>query len=153
MKHKNFGQLDFKKFHPSGSLGIKLKTVDDLMLKGNKIPFISENSKMKNALKVMSSKKLGVLVVKNKKGLTIGVVTDGDLKRTIQKNKDIKILTVRNVMTKNPISIDKNELAAKALYLMNSKKKITSLCVHEKKNKLKTIGILHIHNILEANIQ
>jgi arabinose-5-phosphate isomerase len=153
MKHKNFGQLDFKKFHPSGSLGIKLKTVDDLMLKGNKIPFIGENSKMKNALKVMSSKKLGVLVVKNKKGLTIGVVTDGDLKRTIQKNKDIKILTVRNVMTKNPISIDKNELAAKALYLMNSKKKITSLCVHEKKNKLKTIGILHIHNILEANIQ
>ena len=108
---------------------------------------------MKNALKVMSSKKLGVLVVKNKKGLTIGVVTDGDLRRAIQKNKDIKILTVKNVMTKNPMSIDKNELAAKALYLMNSKKKITSLCVHNKKNKLKTIGILHQKMILEANIQ
>ena len=56
-------------------------------------------------------------------------------------------------MTKNPMSIDKNELAAKALYLMNSKKKITSLCVHDKKNKLKTIGILHQKMILEANIQ
>ena len=123
------------------------------MLTGNKIPFIGENSKMKNALKVMSSKKLGVLVVKNKKGLTIGVVTDGDLRRAIQKNKDIKILTVKKVMTKNPISIDRNELAAKALYPMNSKKKITSLCVHDKKNKLKTIGILHQKMILEANIQ
>ena len=86
---------------------------------------------MKNALKVMSSKKLGVLVVKNKKGLTIGVVTDGDLRRAIQKNKDIKILTVKNVMTKTPISIDRNELAAKALYLMNSKK----ISVNRKESK------------------
>ena len=153
LNKKKFNKYDFSRLHPSGNLGAQLKTVEDLMLTGNKIPFIGENSKMKNALKVMSSKKLGVLVVKNKKGLTIGVVTDGDLRRAIQKNKDIKILTVKNVMTKNPMSIDKNELAAKALYLMNSKKKITSLCVHDKKNKLKTIGILHQKMILEANIQ
>ena len=153
LNKKKFSKYDFSRLHPSGNLGSQLKTVEDLMLTRNKIPFISENSKMKNALKVMSSKKLGVLVVKNNKGLTIGVVTDGDLRRAIQKNKDIKILTVKNVMTKNPMSIDKNELAAKALYLMNSKKKITSLCVHNKKNKLKTIGILHQKMILEANIQ
>ncbi len=153
LNKKKFSKYDFSRLHPSGNLGSQLKTVEDLMLTRNKIPFISENSKMKNALKVMSSKKLGVLIVKNKKGLTIGVVTDGDLRRAIQKNKDIKILTVKNVMTKNPMSIDKNELAAKALYLMNSKKKITSLCVHNKKNKLKTIGILHQKMILEANIQ
>ena len=153
LNKKKFSKYDFSRLHPSGNLGSQLKTVEDLMLTRNKIPFISENSKMKNALKVMSSKKLGVLVVKNNKGLTIGVVTDGDLRRAIQKNKDIKILTVKKVMTKNPISIDKNELAAKALYLMNSKKKITSLCVHNKKNKLKTIGILHQKMILEANIQ
>ena len=153
LNKKKFSKYDFSRLHPSGNLGSQLKTVEDLMLTRNKIPFISENSKMKNALKVMSSKKLGVLVVKNKKGLTIGVVTDGDLRRAIQKNKDIKILTVKKVMTKNPISIDKNELAAKALYLMNSKKKITSLCVHNKKNKLKTVGILHQKMILEANIQ
>ena len=153
MKYKKFGKLDFKKFHPSGNLGAKLKTVEDLMITGGKIPFINENEKMKTALKIMTSKKLGILIIRNKKNLTIGIVTDGDLKRAIQKNKDIQNLTVKNIMTKNPMSIDRNELAAKALNLMNSKKKkITSLCVYDKHNKLKTIGIIHIHNILENNI-
>ena len=152
MEYKKFGKLDFKKFHPSGSLGAKLKTVEDLMVTGSKIPFINENKKMKTALKIMSSKKLGILIIRNKKNLTIGIVTDGDLKRAIQKNKDIQNLAVKIIMTKNPISIDRNELAAKALNLMNSKKKITSLCVHDKLNKFKTIGIIHVHNILEANI-
>ena len=153
MEYKKFGKLDFKKFHPSGNLGTKLKTVEDLMITGGKIPFINENEKMKTALKIMTSKKLGILIIRNKKNLTIGIVTDGDLKRAIQKNKDIQNLTVKNIMTKNPMSIDRNELAAKALNLMNSKKKkITSLCVYDKRNKLKTIGIIHIHNILENNI-
>ena len=153
MEYKKFGKLDFKKFHPSGNLGAKLKTVEDLMITGGKIPFINENEKMKTALKIMTSKKLGILIIRNKKNLTIGIVTDGDLKRAIQKNKDIQNLTVKNIMTKNPMSIDRNELAARALNLMNSKKKkITSLCVYDKHNKLKTIGIIHIHNILENNI-
>jgi len=151
MKYKNFGKLEFKKVHPGGVLSTKLKTVEDLMIKGNQIPFINYNIKMKDALKIMSKKKLGVLVVRNKQKKTIGVVTDGDLKRAIQKNKDIKDMNVKNIMTKNPISIDQNELAAKALNLMTSKKKITSLCVH-KTNKKKTIGILHIHHILNSNI-
>ena len=153
MNYKNFSKLDFKKFHPSGSLGAKLKTVEDLMITGNRVPFINENSKMKNALKVMTSKKLGVLIVRNKKNLTVGVVTDGDLKRSIQENRDIQSLTVKNVMTKNPININKNELAAKALSLMNSKKKVTLLCVNNGKIRNKTIGVIHIHNILEANVQ
>ena len=153
MEYKKFGKLDFKKFHPSGNLGAKLKTVEDLMITGGKIPFINENEKMKTALKIMTSKKLGILIIRNKKNLTIGIVTDGDLKRAIQKNKDIQNLTVKNIMTKDPMSIDRNVLAAKALNLMNSKKKkITSLCVYDKHNKLKTIGIIHIHNILENNI-
>ena len=120
MEYKKFGKLDFKKFHPSGNLGAKLKTVEDLMVTGNKIPFINENEKMKIAIKIMSSKKLGILIVKNKKNLTIGIVTDGDLKRAIQKNKNIQDLAVKNIMTKNPMSINRNELAAKALNLMNS---------------------------------
>ena len=153
MEYKKFGKLDFKKFHPSGNLGAKLKTVEDLMVTGNKIPFINENEKMKIAIKIMSSKKLGILIVKNKKNITIGIVTDGDLKRAIQKNKNIQDLAVKNIMTKNPMSINRNELAAKALNLMNSKKKkITSLCVYDTINKQKTIGIIHIHNILENNI-
>ncbi len=151
MKFKNYGRLEFKKVHPGGILSTKLKTVEDLMLKGNQIPFINSNVKMKDALKIMSKKKLGILIVRNKNRYTIGIVTDGDLKRAIQKNKDIKKMNVKNIMTKNPISIDQNELAAKALNLMTSKKKITSLCVH-KTSKRKTIGILHIHHILNSNI-
>ena len=90
MKKKKFGKLDFKKFHPSGNLGNKLKTARDLMLTKNKMPLINENQKMKNALKVINSKRLGFLVVINNKGLTTGVFTDGDLKRLMQKKKKIE---------------------------------------------------------------
>ena len=152
MNYKNFGKLDFKKFHPSGNLATKLKTVEDLMIKGNKIPFIDENSTMKNALKILSKKNLGVLIIRNKVKKTIGVITDGDLKRAIEKNNDIKDIKLKKIMTKNPISIDQNELAAKALSLMTSNKKITSLCVYKNKKKNQTVGLIHIHNILNANI-
>tara|TARA_B100000795_G_scaffold258621_1_gene232842 strand:- start:3246 stop:4220 length:975 start_codon:yes stop_codon:yes gene_type:complete len=153
MKYKKFGKLDFKKFHPSGSLGAKLKTVGDLMFTGKKIPFVDEDKKMNSAINIMSSKMLGILIVRNKKNLTVGIVTDGDLKRALQKNKDIRNLAVKDVMTKKPLSINHNELAAKALNLMSEKRKITSLCVHDEKNKFKTIGVIHIHNILLANVQ
>ena len=152
MNYKNFGKLDFKKFHPSGNLATKLKTVEDLMIKGNKIPFIDENSNMKNALKILSKKNLGVLIVRNKKKKTTGVITDGDLKRAIAKNTEIKNINLKKIMSKNPISINQNELAVEALSLMTSKKKITSLCVYKNKNKNKTVGLIHIHNILNANI-
>ena len=151
MKYKKFGKLDFKKFHPSGSLSIKLKTVEDLMITGKKIPIINENLKMKKALNIITNKKLGVLIVKNSKGSTTGIITDGQIRRASQKNKDLQDLTVKKVMTLNPVSVNADMLAAKALSLMNFKK-ITSLCVHSKKNQKKTIGIIHIHNILETNI-
>ncbi|WP_415308573.1 KpsF/GutQ family sugar-phosphate isomerase [Candidatus Pelagibacter sp. Uisw_099_02] len=151
MEYKKFGKLDFKKFHPAGSLGKKLKTAEDLMYTGTKIPFANENMKMKLALKIISNKKLGVLIVKNKKGITTGLCTDGDIKRGIQKYKDIKSLPLKKIMTYKPVFIYKDILAAKALQLMNEKK-ITSLCVNDKKTKNKTIGILHIHKILEADV-
>ena len=152
MKQKNFGEKDFKKFHPSGSIGAKLKTVEDLMLKGNKIPFINENIKMKAALKFITKKKLGVLIVQNNSKLTKGIITDGQIRRINEKKGNLDNLKVKDVMTKNPISIDKEVLAARALSLMNLKR-ITSLCVHKNKKKYKTIGVIHIHNILESNIQ
>ena len=151
MKYKNFDKFDFKKFHPSGSLSIKLKTVNDLMLKGKKIPFISENTLMKFALKNISKNGQGVLIVKNSKNFTSGIFSDGDLKRLSQKNEKFHFLKIKKVMKKNPISIDKNMLAAKALSIMNTKK-ITSLCVYSGKKKNRTIGFIHIHNILKANI-
>ena len=107
---------------------------------------------MKNALKILSKKNLGVLIVRNKKKKTIGVITDGDLKRAIEKNNEIKNIKLKKIMSKNPISINQNELAVKALSLMTSKKKITSLCVYKDRKKNKTVGLIHIHNILNANI-
>ena len=151
MNYKKFGKLDFKKFHPAGSLGKKLKTVEDLMLIKNKIPFVNENDFIKNGLKIINLKNLGVLIARNKKFNTTGIFTDGDIKRTIQKNVDINKNKIKSFMTKNPISIDKDTLAAKALEIMNTNR-ITSLCVHNGKRKNITIGIIHIHNILNANI-
>ena len=152
LNKKKISKKDFKKFHPSGSLGAKLKTVEDLMLTKNRIPFIRENSTMKDALRIITKKKLGFLIAKSHKGTTTGIITDGTVRRTSQKEKDLHNLSVKKVMTLNPISVDKDTLAEKALSLMNEKK-ITSLCIHNKKNKKKTIGIIHIHNILEANVQ
>ncbi len=151
MKHKKFGNMDFKKLHPAGSLGAQLKTVEDLMVTGNKIPFVNENMLMKKALKTLSNKKLGILVIRNKNKKTIGIITDGQVRRFSQKNLNFQSLPVKKIMTKKPISIDKNELAAKALTLMNGKK-ITSLIVNNKKKPSMTIGIIHVHSVLQSNI-
>ena len=147
MKYKNFDKLDFKKIHPAGNLADQLKTVEDVMQVGNKIPFVNENLKMKKALKILSDKKLGVLIVQNKKKKTLGIITDGQVRRFNQKISSLHLMDVRTIMTKNPVSVDKDILAAKALSIMNNKK-ITSLRVLDSKNKNKTIGIIHIHNIL-----
>ena len=152
LNKKKFNKYDFSRLHPSGNLGAKLKAVEDLMLTGQKIPFINENLKMKDALKIITKKKLGVLIAQNSRGYTTGILTDGTVRRASLKNKNLQSLTVKKIMTKNPIRIEQDMLAARALALMNSKK-ITSLIINRKKNKNKTIGILHIHNILEANVQ
>ena len=151
MRYKKFGKLDFKKFHPSGSLSVKLKTVEDLMLIKKKIPFVKESLSMKSALKSITRMGLGVLVIINKKNQTVGILTDGDIKRLSSLNINFQNLKIKKVMKKNPISVDKNMLAAQALSIMNSKK-ITSLCVHQNKRKNSTIGFIHIHNVLDANI-
>ena len=151
MKYKNFTKFDFKKFHPGGSLSVQLKTVGDLMIKGKKLPIVKENLSMKNALKIINNKKLGLIVVTKNNGNTTGIITDGDLKRIAQKYKKFNELELKKVMKKNPVSVEVDTLAASALALMNSKK-ITSLCVHKNKKIKKTIGIIHMHDILKSNI-
>ena len=151
LKRKKINNLDFKKFHPSGSLGEKLKTVEDLMLTKNKIPFINENIPMTKALRIMTEKKLGTLIAVNKKKITTGIITDGQIRKLNSKNVMMNLLKVKDVMTKNPIKVEKNTLATKALSIMNEKK-ITSLCVYNQNKKSITIGIVHIHNILNKKI-
>ena len=148
MKKKKFGKLDFKKFHPSGSLSAKLKTAGDLMLTKNKIPFVNENKLMKVALKILNSKKLGFVVVINNNGLNTGIFTDGDLKRLLQKKNKIQNLKIKSFMTKNPFIVEENTLVSEILKKMN-KKRITSVCVYKKGNKRKMVGVLHIHTILK----
>ena len=151
LNRKSISKKDFKKFHPSGNLGARLKSVEDLMLINNKIPFIDESSSMKKALSIITQKKLGTLIVRDSNKNTSGIITDGQIRRINQKIHNLHDLTVKQVMTKNPIKVDKEMLAVKALSIMNEKK-ITSLCVVNSLNKKKTIGILHIHNLLQNNI-
>jgi arabinose-5-phosphate isomerase len=150
LNKKKISKTDFKKYHPSGNLGIKLRTVEELMSVGNKIPFVSENLNMEKALKILTQKKLGTLIVRNKNRITTGIITDGNIRRLNQKTDNFKKFIVKSVMTKNPIYVEKEMLAEKALSIMNDKK-ITCVCVN--KNKNKTIGILHIHNILDTTIR
>jgi len=151
MKDRKFNKSDFKKIHPAGNLGSRLINVEDIMLTGKKIPFVNENTNMKDALKILTNKKLGVLIVQNSKKITNGIITDGQIRRFSQKNNDFDKLKVKDLMTKNPIGVEKSILAVKALSIMNSNK-ITSLFVYNKKNPKKTIGIVHIHNILELSL-
>ena len=148
MQFRNFGKLDFKKFHPAGNLANKLKTASDIMLTKNKIPFVNENQRTKDALKVIQKKKLGFVIIINNDGITKGIFTDGDLKRSLQKKRSITNLRIKSVMTKKPFTVDENALASDILNQMN-KKKITSVCVNDKKNTKKTKGVIHIHHLLK----
>ena len=151
LNKKGFSKKNFKVLHPKGSLGAQLKTVEDLMIKGNKIPFINQKLQMEKALSLITKKKLGVLIALDNKKFTTGIITDGQIRRFSQKKANLKKLHVCDIMTSNPLTVDKDTLASKALSIM-SQNKITSLCVHKNKRRKKTIGLLHIHHILSANI-
>ncbi len=151
MKKKKFSKFDFKKFHPSGSLANKLKTASDLMLTKKRIPFVNENQSMKEVLKIINLKGLGFVVIIDKNGLTKGIFTDGDLKRLMQKKNKIDNLKIKSLMIKNPYSVEKNTLVTDILNQMN-KRKITNACVYSAENKEKTVGVLHIHDLLNSNL-
>ena len=148
---KKFSTYDFKNIHPGGSLFKKLTTVEDLMYKDSDLPLISENTKFSVALNIMSKKKLGSLVMLNKKKFLSGFLSDGDVRR--KHKKSMSNLKVKDIMTKNPLVVQKDILAAKAIKIMQ-KKRITALIVGKiiTKNKIKVIGLIHIHQILRAGI-
>ena len=126
------------------------------MLTKDKIPFIDENVSMTKALKIMTEKKLGTLIARNKKKFTTGIITDGQIRKLNSKNVAMNLLKVKDVMTKNPIKIEKNTLATKALSIMNEKKITSLLVVSEKdykKEKQTLKGIIHIHVLLKNGIQ
>ena len=152
LKKKQFSKYDFSRLHPGGSLGKQLKTVGDIMATGIKIPFINENKNMKEAIKIISNKKLGVVIARNRNKITTGIITDGNIRKLRERNIDFQKTLVKDVMTNNPITISSESLAIKALRIMNEKK-ITSLCVIKGNISNKTTGLIHIHHILETNIE
>ena len=153
MHQRNFSKEKFKIFHPGGNIGSSLLLAKDIMVTGKKMPFINHKKKLKDALKIMNEKKLGIIVVL-KNNFIEGLVTDGDLRREVKNYTKDKNLD--QLMSEKPLVVNENMPASKALGIM-SENKITSLLVvtdkdYKKKNK-KLKGIIHIHILLQNGIK
>lgn len=152
MEKKRFKLEDFANLHPGGAIGRKLFTkVEDLMHTGDEIPRVYEDMAMKYVILEMTSKRLGVTGVFNRNDELTGVITDGDLRRAIEKYDNILSKTAFDVMTKNPKTIRKDNLATHALKKMEDFS-ITSLFVMEEEGSRRPVGIIHIHDLLRAKI-
>ncbi len=148
---RGFKEEDFAVLHPGGSLGKRLLTrVDDLMHRGSEIPIVNKSTLLKDVIMEISSKKLGVTIVVDENDKVAGIVTDGDLRRLMEKNKgDIFKTKAGDMMSANPETIEKEVLAAKALQVME-KHSITSLIVSAGSGN--PTGIIHLHDILKAGV-
>jgi len=154
MYEKKFSKEKFKVFHPGGNIGNTLLLAKDIMVTGKKLPIINYKRNFNDALKIMNTKKLGIIVILNKNYIA-GLVTDGDLRREMKflsKKSDLK-----RFMRKKPLIVNENMTASKALGIMNEKK-ITSLLVvsdndFKKRNKIKLKGIIHIHFLLQYGLK
>ena len=148
MESKGFSKDDFGVFHPGGKLGSQFIKVEQLMAKGKGLPLISEKDKMKDVLKVMTSKGLGAAVAVDKAGKLIGLITDGDLRRHM--HQAIASKSAKDLLNRSPKTIKPSTLAVEALGIMN-RHSITSLLVCD--NNKKFVGIIHVHHLLTAGIK
>ena len=149
-KINQFQPEDFARFHPGGALGKRLTlTVDDLMYKGDKVPLVKPNARIKDAIFKFTEIGLGIAAVVNEDHTLLGAFTDGDLRRLIQKERDCIDIEISKVMNIKPKTISKNELAFSALGKMKDFS-VTALIVTETNNKV--IGVINLHNILKAGI-
>jgi len=151
LEARGFSKDDFAKSHPAGQLGKKLTTlVQDLAVMNEKVPMVDQTTSLKEALMVITEKKLGLTLVLNKKKI-VGVFTDGDLRRCLNDEVDINNTPIKDVMTIKFKSIDSNALAIDAAEIME-KNKIFSLVVNSSTYKEDAIGIITMHQLLEAGI-
>ncbi len=152
MGKRDFKKEDFAILHPGGVLGKKLLLkVEDLMHVGKAFPMVSEKALMKDAVFEITSKRLGVTAVCNTEGHLVGVITDGDLRRALEKFSDLFNRKASEVMTRNPKWIEKDALAAKAVQRMEEYS-ITSLFVFDKAGDKVPVGIIHLHDLLKAGV-
>jgi arabinose-5-phosphate isomerase len=143
---KGFSKEDFKQFHPGGKIGVNLLKVLDIMRSGDELPIVGINDEFKSVILTMTEKCLGCAIVGDSQNQILGIITDGDLRRTIKN--DLGNLLTGDIMTTEPTSADTNMLATEALNIMHSKS-ITALPVIEN-NKI--LGIIHIHDILKVKV-
>lgn len=147
---RGFGAGDFGRYHPAGVLGKRLiTTVDDLMTKGNEIPVTDIDTILMDAIPEMSAKKVGAVIIVDKDGKTVGIITDGDLRRIIQRHIDIYNVDAKSVMTSNPIVITRSMMAIDALQLMKHKA-INIVPVVD--GDARPIGVITVQTIMKAGI-
>lgn len=152
MIKKGFDEKDFALLHPGGTLGKRLLLkVEDLMHVGKAFPTVTEKTLMKDVIFEITSKRLGVTAVCNGEGHLMGVVTDGDLRRALEKFNDLLDRQASDVMTRNPKWIEKDALAAKAVQRMEEYS-ITSLFVFNQSGDKVPVGIIHLHDLLKAGV-
>lgn len=151
---RGFNAQDFAELHPGGSLGKKLLlTLDQLVHTGDDIPFVNKGTSVKDALLTISDKGLGVTGVLDSEDKLVGIITDGDIRRGLEKgDNNIFNQTAEFLMSKDPISITSDTLAIAALELMEEHN-ITSLFVYSSPDLSKPDGIVHIHDILKTGVQ
>jgi len=151
LEMRGFTAEDFALLHPGGSLGKRLSLkIEELMIKGKDIPVVSEKASLKDTILEITSKRLGTTCVVNENGILTGIITDGDLRRLLEKTMDIKNLAASEVMTKKPKTITKNLLASFAIQQMENFK-ITSLIVVDEVGRPE--GILHLHDLVKIGLQ
>lgn len=148
MDLKGFKDGDFAKFHPGGTLGKKLYLRVADVFQQNEAPAVQENDSLKSVIVEITNKRLGVTAVVNEAGSLLGVITDGDLRRMLEKNTDIETTIAQEIMTRNPKTVAATELAITALDLMR-KNAITQLAVVQDQ---KYLGIIHIHDLLKEGL-
>jgi arabinose-5-phosphate isomerase len=150
-EEKGFSEQDFAMLHPGGILGRKLLTVEELMHTGEEIPLVSCETPLKDALFTISSKRLGVTGVLNGSGTLVGVITDGDVRRAMEKGVDLFGARAEEVMSIRPKRISSSDLAASALRKMEEHS-ITSLFVFDAGEEELLMGIVHVHDLLKAGV-
>lgn len=150
LERNGFSETDFGALHPAGSLGRRLLTVGELMHRGGELPLVRADTPLGETVLEISEKRLGVTGVVDTHGALIGVVTDGDLRRALQRNPDLHRLTARELMTGKPKTIEPTALAARALAEME-RHSITSLFVLPADSR-QPAGVIHLHDILKAGV-
>jgi len=148
LKMKNFGSEDFAKYHPGGALGKQLYLKVDDIYPNHELPIVKNDTSINEVIVEISTKRLGSAAVVNDSGALIGIITDGDLRRMLQNNTDLVNIVAKDVMSENPITVNKGDYATKALNVMQQNNIAQIIVIDENK----VVGFVHLHDLLKEGI-